>query len=201
MIGEQVCGKCGYSLKGLPDVHACPECGLDYDRISMLYNLHPLRTIPIYAFWAGWGIFLVLAHGPSRSETAVLGVILAIVVVSTVNAGLRFLFWLPHWLAVNREGVHLLYIRRPKRTVTWADLRQVRLDYGRIRILDREGKRPITLSFSLVGGSEAARAISFDICRLARAYALMEQRRASRSDSAEALAASPAELQRDNQAE
>ena len=27
-----VCLNCGYSLKGLPDSHRCPECGVAYDR-------------------------------------------------------------------------------------------------------------------------------------------------------------------------
>jgi hypothetical protein len=26
-----ICPECGYSLKGLPDKHACPECGKPYD--------------------------------------------------------------------------------------------------------------------------------------------------------------------------
>ncbi len=36
--GYSVCHNCGYSLSGLPDVHACPECGT-------LYSLDETRVL------------------------------------------------------------------------------------------------------------------------------------------------------------
>lgn len=36
------CPQCDYSLQGLPEDHACPECGLRYDRESEVYkHLNP----------------------------------------------------------------------------------------------------------------------------------------------------------------
>lgn len=34
----ECCPRCGYSLRGLPADHACPECGLRYDERSLLFR-------------------------------------------------------------------------------------------------------------------------------------------------------------------
>ncbi len=39
------CARCRYSLKGLPDHHICPECGLAFDRSSRLYYPHCRRDV------------------------------------------------------------------------------------------------------------------------------------------------------------
>ena len=47
------CVECGYSLRGLPARHACPECGLEYDEHSECW-----RRRPGFAVFAGMGGFL-----------------------------------------------------------------------------------------------------------------------------------------------
>jgi len=42
MCDSQLCQECGYMLAGLPDGHACPECGTAYS--------HEM----LRAFWSQW---------------------------------------------------------------------------------------------------------------------------------------------------
>lgn len=40
-----VCLKCGYSLRGLPASHHCPECGLPFDERSFVWTLRHRKRI------------------------------------------------------------------------------------------------------------------------------------------------------------
>jgi hypothetical protein len=31
----ELCLECGYELQGLPEIHQCPECGADYDKVKV----------------------------------------------------------------------------------------------------------------------------------------------------------------------
>ncbi len=69
------CPRCAYSLDGLPTVHTCPECGLEYDRESSVFIAHPRarRSWPIVAIsvlfvvgigawvWTGTAVTLLVA--------------------------------------------------------------------------------------------------------------------------------------------
>jgi len=46
------CPQCGYSLQGLPENHACPECGLRYDRDSEVYK--HLNPVSLFAGMLGF---------------------------------------------------------------------------------------------------------------------------------------------------
>jgi predicted amidophosphoribosyltransferase len=40
--GLERCPRCGYTLRGLPSVGVCPECGLAYDPDCEVIRLRPL---------------------------------------------------------------------------------------------------------------------------------------------------------------
>jgi len=48
--------RCGYSLRGLPARHACPECGLHFDERCELYRVrNPKAAILIWVLFLGGG--------------------------------------------------------------------------------------------------------------------------------------------------
>ena len=51
------CPSCGYSLVGLPDEHRCPECGLEYERDSLVFT-EPRRIWKVLVV-ANAGMFLI----------------------------------------------------------------------------------------------------------------------------------------------
>ena len=55
------CPRCSYSLEGLPEVHACPECGLQYNGETTYLELKPSKTswkgIAVVAVVTSWLAF------------------------------------------------------------------------------------------------------------------------------------------------
>jgi hypothetical protein len=59
------CVRCGYSLRGLPANHACPECGLRFDERCALYrvtNPKQLMAFWLMIFGGGWVALKHLPH-------------------------------------------------------------------------------------------------------------------------------------------
>ncbi len=55
------CDSCRYSLRGLPRIGRCPECGEDYDKSQC--HLPPRRawTVQAVLVWVGWPLWMGLA--------------------------------------------------------------------------------------------------------------------------------------------
>jgi hypothetical protein len=53
------CPRCDYPLTGLPEEHACPECGLRYDKNSRIYRLRR-RSVYLDMAILGFGIYALL---------------------------------------------------------------------------------------------------------------------------------------------
>lgn len=59
------CPRCGYSLRGLPAEHVCPECGLGFDEECELYratNPRQILLVWIAIFGSGWVALRNLRH-------------------------------------------------------------------------------------------------------------------------------------------
>lgn len=57
---ENVCGKCGYPLHGLP-TPVCPECGSDTGRVGTRLAVGPSRAARWWA-WGAWVVALMTAN-------------------------------------------------------------------------------------------------------------------------------------------
>lgn len=44
--GGLLCGTCGYDLRGLPKMHKCPECGVEYDGDELMKAWKKERIFP-----------------------------------------------------------------------------------------------------------------------------------------------------------
>lgn len=91
------CVRCGYSLRGLPDNHACPECGLRFDQRCELYRVaNPKQVLFIWIviFGGGWVNLRNLPHIANLGAASTWQKILTLVAlfwVVIVVAGVWFL--------------------------------------------------------------------------------------------------------------
>lgn len=68
----RTCVRCGYSLRGLPTRHVCPECGLRYDERCALYRAtNPRQVLALWLmiFGGGW-VVLEFLPGLFNMEAA-----------------------------------------------------------------------------------------------------------------------------------
>jgi len=64
------CVRCGYSLRGLPANHTCPECGLRVDERCALYRVtNPRQVLAIWLMILGGG-WVSLKHLPHLANLA-----------------------------------------------------------------------------------------------------------------------------------
>ncbi len=88
------CVRCGYSLRGLPADHGCPECGLRFDERCALYRVtNPRQVLAIWLMilGGGWVSLKYLPHlanlaGASAWDTvgALTGVLWVVFVAAAV---------------------------------------------------------------------------------------------------------------------
>ena len=90
------CVRCGYSLRHLPAEHACPECGLRFDRQCALYRVSNEKQMLVVwgvIFLGGWMNlkhlrFLTNLEGASAWETFL--ALLALVWLIVIAIGIWF---------------------------------------------------------------------------------------------------------------
>ena len=64
------CVQCGYSLKGLPGNHACPECGLRFDERSQVWRKSPGIVVfaAMFGFLGSIGAWIQLPGVPPENS-------------------------------------------------------------------------------------------------------------------------------------
>ncbi|MCB9852519.1 MAG: hypothetical protein H6819_05450 [Phycisphaerales bacterium] len=84
--GWTECPICEYSLKGLPAVHACPECGFRYDTNTRIWIAEPRKKQPSDARVVIFIPLTVIGFLAVRWAGPILGVILYLILLLLVGA-------------------------------------------------------------------------------------------------------------------
>ena len=90
------CARCGYSLRGLPSRHACPECGLRYDERCALYRVtNPKQVLAVWSMMLGGGVLSLqnlphLANLAAASAWETVGALVGALWVVFAAAGIWF---------------------------------------------------------------------------------------------------------------
>ncbi len=136
------CVQCGYSLKGLPGNHACPECGLRFDERSQVWRKGP--GIVVFVGMLGYlGSIGALIQMP-RAFGGFSNVIKAVVVLGVVVYVTSFL-WLA-WFCWRRfrqddfvatlpDGVYSRIARFRPTLTPWSDISRVTAAPGHAAIV------------------------------------------------------------------
>ncbi len=117
------CPECRYPLKGLPEKHACPECGLRYDEHSVVRR----AKVP-FAFYGGFLGFLgglpgvVQVYWILRLELAVFISVLFAAILATVGLIVLRFVRRGSMAAAMTDGLHLRVQRLPQRVVPWSSI-------------------------------------------------------------------------------
>ena len=125
------CVRCGYSLRGLPANHICPECGLRFDERGALYRVTNPRQL--LAFWlmilgGGWVSLKNLPHfanlaGASAWETV--GALAGALWVVFVAAGIWFFirrYRRSFEVAITSDGLILRLPGFSDDLIPWSDI-------------------------------------------------------------------------------
>lgn len=145
------CIRCGYSLRGLPANHICPECGLRFDERCALYRVTNPRQL--LAFWlmilgGGWVGLKNLPHlanlaGASAWDTV--GAFAGALWIVFVVAGVWFFvsrYRRGFELAITSDGLILRLPRFSDNLIPWRDI-------GGASIKDRPASKPQVASVFL----------------------------------------------------
>lgn len=126
------CPQCAYSLHGLPDDHACPECGLRYDRESEVYkHVNPKAIfMGLLGFIGGAGGMANLprAFGNAGSFWRVCIILSVMLYFGAAVWFARYVYRLYRsgpLVAVLPEGLYVRLLRIRGEQIAWTDVSRV----------------------------------------------------------------------------
>jgi hypothetical protein len=119
-----LCPRCNYDLTGLPEIHTCPECGLNYDPDTVAIELrgvrHPVAVLFWAVIWIALLVFILQRGAPRMRDWFFLTVAGAGFLVdlyrSFIRSGLR------NRLVINHEGLHFKLSCGDDRIVRWEEI-------------------------------------------------------------------------------
>ena len=171
----QLCPKCSYLLVGLPDVHACPECGLDYDPNSVVIRLQPrssvYRRLVDAALLFGVGYSSILISSKFWGDKYV---IIALVTLCLVTAVYRFsrIAGASALLILNHHGVKIDSPLFDHSTIPWRVVGNAERSWvtGKFILYGRDGRRLFTIQGEKLGTPRIVRDCVWEINRLRPVY-------------------------------
>lgn len=138
----ECCPRCGYSLYGLPANHACPECGLRYDDLSLLFRRRPDYRILLNLSGIAMGSVLVwqelsaiIRDGTGRTSWSGLFVIGYFVAIVFLAQYIWRLFRRGRLVAVLPEGLLFRWDRPAMEWVPWSNISRVVVGPGRLGVV------------------------------------------------------------------
>lgn len=125
------CFRCGYSLRGLPARHACPECGLRYDEDCEIYPVvNPRQALMVWLAIFGGGFICLkfLRHFLNFAAASMWERIMALVAVVwmvCVALGVRLL-WTRYRrgfaVAITTDGLMMRLPGQPDNLIAWSEI-------------------------------------------------------------------------------
>jgi hypothetical protein len=151
-----ICLWCSYDLTGLPEHHACPECGLEYDpqatAIELAQAIHPLAIVFFAAAFAALMAALTLVPEPQWFYVFVAviagGFILPMLGRMWLGSGRH------DRLILNCSGLNYCPSSGETRTMPWEQVAEVTagLTNASLTVLDPNGEQLLKLRAARLGG-------------------------------------------------
>lgn len=171
----KACPRCGYDLTGLPEVHTCPECGLEYDPHCRVMRSDVRRFEYKQLLFGGALLAMIaivaIAYGVPHVDAWLLTVIgvgmLASIWRLARGAGRSY------ELTINRRGVQFDHPGLPDRVIAWDEIGEAGYSWvrGRFYLRARDGTMLFTCGRMRLGGAREARRCADAIYWLKRVYA------------------------------
>ncbi|MGD8450537.1 MAG: hypothetical protein PVJ57_01855 [Phycisphaerae bacterium] len=173
LAADARCRRCGYSLAGLPSVHTCPECGLEYDPLCRVIELQPAKG-DFRQVWLGLLLIALLGwvwldHGMKAGDEYFLALLVGAVLWSLVR-GSRHAE--RAWLILNHRGVRLQEEAGADNLTPWTRLHCARWRWlsGRLSLESADGIVLATYNGQRLGGATAAKWCALAITQAREAY-------------------------------
>jgi hypothetical protein len=159
------CLICGYDLRGLPDCHKCPECGLPFARDAIILRAGPQDSVLVAALgeiliYAIVGIAALFFWNWILAASAV-GVLL----LASVWFALRPRRPADPKLLLGDDGFTILGPLKTWRHFDWPSVRSARVSRfkGRVHLFDAAGQEIAAIPFADIGSWSNAQRLLAEI--------------------------------------
>ncbi len=156
------CPKCGYSLEGLPEVHVCPECGLDYygETLCLEFKAHSdsWRTIALTVVGTSW-IALVPAYRAQSYWKLVFLLWLFAVVFRIIAHMYRSMPENQGEFIVDRKGIRMSRPKRGSKFIAISIIKRANYSIwtGRLVLFGHDAQKLLSIQYWELGGQANAK--------------------------------------------